>query len=347
MRHTPCHTAHSIARGLSTAARLLGLTGLVVLPAVLPIVAHAAETFPNKPVSMLVAFPPGGPADVVARAMQPAMAKVLGQPVVIENLPGAGGALAMQRLLSRPADGYTLIMGSPNEAILTPLALASAKYKSEELALVAPVSNHPLVLMTRNDLPYTSLEQIVAAGKTPGAPSLTFGNPGYGTMYHIVAEYMAKATGAKVLQVPYKGATPMLADLTGHQIDMTILPNIGASTQLLETRKIKAVAVLDNQRMRNLPDVPAIGETQVARKSEFVYSIWIGVMARAGMPADRARVLLDASQQALRSPELVKALALSGVQPLPAQSLETSAKFYADETARFRKMAASVELVPQ
>ncbi|GAB7542967.1 tripartite tricarboxylate transporter substrate binding protein [Cupriavidus sp. 8B] len=329
-----------LKRWMALSAALLGIT-LASAP------ASAAEAFPTKPISMLVAFPPGGPADVLARAMQPTMAKALGQPVVIENLPGAGGALAVQRLLSRPADGYTLIMGSPNEAILTPLALASAKYKSEELALLAPVSIHPLVVMTRSDLPYNSLEQIIAAGKQPGSQSLTFGNPGYGTMYHIVAEYIAQLTGAKMLQVPYKGATPLLADLTGHQIDMTILPNLGASNQLLETHKIKAVTVLDTQRMRTLPDVPAISETSVAHKSEFVYSIWLGVMGRTGIPAERARVLLEASQQALRSPELIKALALSGVQPMKPQTLEASAAFYVDETQRFRKLAHSIKLTPQ
>ena len=334
-------------RGHPPANRWMALSAVILGMTLTGAPASAADAFPTKPISMLVAFPPGGPADVLARAMQPAMAKALGQPVIIENLPGAGGALAVQRLLSRPADGYTLIMGSPNEAILTPLALASAKYKSEELTLLAPVSNHPLVVMTRSDLPYKSMEQIIAAGKSAGSNSLTFGNPGYGTMYHIVAEYMAQLTGAKMLQVPYKGATPMLADLTGRQIDMTILPNLGASTQLLETHKIKAVAVLDTQRMRTLPDVPAISETSVARKSEFVYSIWLGVMSKAGVPAERARVLTDASQQALRSPELIKALELSGVQPMKPQTLAASAKFYVDETERLRKMAASIKLTPQ
>jgi len=309
--------------------------------------ALAAEAFPSKPVTMLVAFPPGGPADVLARAMQPSMAKALGQPLIIENLPGAGGALAVQRLLSKPADGYTLIMGSPNEAILAPLSNASAKYKPEELALVAPISTHPLVVMARNDLPYASLEQLIAAAKKPGSQSLTFGSPGHGSMYHIVSEYLAQTTGAKLLHVPYKGATPMMQDLVGQQIDITILPNLGASIQLLESRKIKAIDVLDTQRMRTLPDVPAISESGIARKSEFVHSIWLAVMAKAGIPDDRLRVLLEASQQAIQSPEMVKALALSGTVPMKPQPLAASAKFYVDETEKFKKMARSIQLTAQ
>ena len=309
--------------------------------------AHAEDAFPSKPVTMLVAFPPGGPADVLARAMQRSMAKVLGQPVIIENLPGALGALAVQRLLSRPADGYTLILGSPNEAILAPLSNASAKYKPEDLALIAPISSHPLVVMARNDLPFASLEELIASGKKPGSQSVTFGSPGYGSMYHIVSEYMAQTTGAKLLHVPYKGATPMMQDLAGQQIDITILPNLGVSTQLLENHKIKALNILDSKRMRSLPDVPAISEARIEHKEELVHSIWLAVMAKTGVPADRARILLEASQQGIQSPEIVKALEPSGSLPMGAQSLPVSAKFYVDEIAKFKKMARSIKLTPQ
>jgi tripartite-type tricarboxylate transporter receptor subunit TctC len=309
--------------------------------------AHAQEVYPSKPVTMLVAFPPGGPADVIARAMQRSMANVLKQPVIIENLPGAGGALAVQRLLSRPADGYTLIMGSPNEAILAPLSNASAKYKPEELELIAPISSNPLVVMARNGLPYASLAEVIAAGKKPGSQSVTFGSPGHGSMYHIVSEYLAQTTGAKLLHVPYKGATPMMQDLAGEQIDITILPNLGASTQLLENHKIKALNILDGKRMRTLPDVPAISETTVAHKEELVHSVWLGVMTRAGTPPDRARLLLAASQQGIQSPEIAKALEPSGSTPLAAQSLPVSAKFYGDEIDKFKKMALSIKLTPQ
>ena len=344
MRDTPATHA---PRLLARLAGIAALAATLLAAGAIPAAALAAEPFPSRPVTMLVAFPPGGPADVLARAMQPAMAKLLGQPLVIENLPGAGGALAVQRLLGKPADGYTLIMGSPNEAILAPLSNASAKYKPEELAPIAPISIHPLVVMAHNDLPFSSLEQLVAAAGKPGSQSLSFGSPGHGSMYHIVSEYLAQTTGAKLLHVPYKGATPMMQDLVGRQIDITILPNLGASIQLLESHKIKAINVLDDQRMRTLPDVPAISESGIAKKSEFVHSVWLAVMARAGIPQERQRVLLEASQQAIQSPEMVKALAQSGVVPMQPQSLAASAKFYADETEKFRKMARSIQLTAQ
>lgn len=336
--HSPKATGKRLERVLAIALMAISMVGGA---------AQAQEAFPSKPLTMIVAFPPGGPADVLARAMQRAMAKTLGQPVIIENLPGAGGALAVQRLLSRPADGYTLIMGSPNEAILAPLSNASAKYKPEDLDLIAPISSHPLVVMARTGLPFASLEELIADGKKPGSQSVTFGSPGHGSMYHIVSEYMAQTTGAKLLHVPYKGATPMMQDLMGQQIDITILPNLGSSTQLLENHKIKALNVLDNKRMRTLADVPAISETRIAHKEELVHSIWLAVMTKTGVPADRARLLLEASQQGIQSPEIAKVLEPSGSSPMGPQSLPVSAKFYASEIDKFKKMARSIKLTPQ
>jgi tripartite-type tricarboxylate transporter receptor subunit TctC len=139
----------------------------------------------------------------------------------------------------------------------------------------------------------------------------------------------------------------MMQDLVGQQVDMTILPNLGASIQMLESRKIKALNVLDNRRMPTLPDVPAVSESGIAQKGELVYSIWLAVMAKSGIPDDRLRVLLQASQQAIESTEMAKALAQSGVQPMKPQSLATSAKFYADETEKFKKMARSIQLTAQ
>lgn len=325
-------------------ASLLSATGLVTTS---PVRAQSADVFPSKPLTLLVCFPAGGPADVIARALQPTMAKVLGQPVIIENFPGAGGILAMQRLLQRPADGYTMIIGSPNEAILAPLGLAAARFKAEELTMVAPISNIPLVVMARQGLPFSSLEEIVAESKRPDSRPLSFGNPGHGSMYHIVAEYFARSSGAKLLQVPYKGATPLMQDLAGQQIDLTIAPNVGVSAQLIDTGRIKAINVLDTQRIPNLKGVQAITESSLALKSELVSSIWASVMVRSGVPQDRQKVLLDAIQPAIASPEMQKVLESSGTVPMAPQSLAASARFYDDEIAKFNKMATSINLTPQ
>lgn len=339
--------ASRLESGLLSRRRALSVLGTAALGLASAPRVLGADVFPSKPVTMIAAFPPGGPADVLARAMQPTMSRLLGQPLVVENLPGAGGALAVQKLLSLPADGHTLIMGSPNEAILAPLSNAAAKYRAQDLALLAPVSNHPLVVLARPDLPYTSLEQIIAASKQAGGEGLTFGSPGYGTMYHLVAEYLAQAQGAKLVHVPYKGATPMLTDLAGRQIDFTILPNLGGSIQMIDSGRIKPISVLDTQRMRNLANVPAITEGTLANKGDYVHAIWLGVMAKAGIAPQRLQVLLEASQKAIQSPEMVRALEVSGVQPPKPQSLAASASFYASETEKFARMAKSIKLSPQ
>jgi tripartite-type tricarboxylate transporter receptor subunit TctC len=346
MTTTPIHHGAAAASTVPPRRRLLAAAAALALGGA-PFATRAGDAFPSKPITMIAAFPPGGPADVLARAMAPTMGRLLGQPFIVENLPGAGGAIAVQRLLSLPADGHTLIMGSPNEAILAPLAIASARYKAENLALLAPVSTHPLVVMGRPELPYGSLEEIVAAAKKAGRTGLTFGSPGHGTMYHIVAEYLAQATGVQLVHVPYKGASPLLADLAGQQIDFTILPNLGGSIPLIETGKIKAVTVLDTARMKTLPKVPAVVEGNLPHKAEFVHSVWLGVMARAGIPADRIQLLVEASQKAIQSPEMVRALAISGTEPFPPQPLADSARFYAGEIAKYEKMARSVKLAAQ
>ena len=338
-------TDMSVRRFAGTVTRLCIASAALVASLVAAPTVRAADVFPSKPITMLAAFPPGGPADVLARAMEPTMSKLLGQPFIVENLPGAGGALAVKRLLSLPADGYTLIMGSPNEAILAPLSNSAAKYRAEDLTLLAPVSNHPLVVMTRPDLPYGSLEEILAASKQKGG--FTFGSPGHGTMYHIVSEYLAQATGAKLVHIPYKGASPMLTDLAGAQIDFTILPNIGGSIQMIQTNKIRAINVLDTNRMTNLAGVPAITEGKLPNKKEFVHSIWLGVMVKSGVPADRLKALLDAAQKAIQSPEMVRALALSGAEPLKPQPLGVSSAFYAQEIAKFNRLAKAIKLTAE
>jgi tripartite-type tricarboxylate transporter receptor subunit TctC len=139
----------------------------------------------------------------------------------------------------------------------------------------------------------------------------------------------------------------MMQDLAGRQVDITILPNLGGSIPLLESGRIKALDVLAEHRMPTLPDAPAIAESTLPQKRQLVHSVWLGVMAKAGTPADRARALLEASQKAIASPEVAKVLELSGVQPLKPQTLAASTKFYADEVGKLNAMARAIKLAPQ
>ncbi len=305
--------------------------------------AAMAHAFPTKPVTLIVAYPAGGGADALARAIQPTMSKVLGQPVIVENVPGVGGALGVQRLLSAPADGHTLLVGSTNEVILAPLAMASVKYKTEDLQMLAPISMNPLVIMARKDLKADTVEELVALGKTQGANPISFGSVGYGSMYHIVPEYFGQRTGMPMLHVPYKGTAPLIQDLAGQQIDITFLPNVGTPSQLLESGKIKALAITDARRMPTLPNTQAIVESQL-KLADFQYAVWAGVLARNGVPAENLSILLKAVQEGIRSDAVNKALEPSGVKALPNMSLEKSRQFFKDDTEKFRALAKSIKL---
>ena len=305
--------------------------------------ASMAQAFPSKPITIVVAYPAGGGADALACAMQPAMSKALGQAVIVENVPGAGGSLGVQRLLNAPADGYTLLVGSTNEVVLAPLAMASVKYKAQDLQMLAPISLNPLVIMARKDLKASNAAELAALGKASGAQSISFGSVGYGSMYHIVPAYFGQRTGTELLHVPYKGTAPLIQDLAAGQIDFTILPNVGTPTQLLETGKIKALAILDGHKMPTLPKTQTITESALNLK-DFQFAVWAGVLARPGIPADRLQILLKAIQEGIRSDAVDKALEPSGVKALPSMSLDQSAQFFREDAAKFRDIAKSIKL---
>lgn len=308
--------------------------------------AHA-QSFPSKPITLVVPYPAGGGADALARAIQPAMSKALGQPIVIENVAGAGGSLGVQRLLNAPADGHTIMVGSPNEVILAPLAMQSATYRPDQLRMLAPISNNPLVVFARKDLAASSIDELVALAKSKEATPISFGSIGHGSMYHIVAEYFGLLTGVKLLHVPYKGTAPLVQDLAGQQVDFTVLPNVGTPTQLLETGRIKALAIMDNQRMPNLPKVGTTAESRIQRKEELEHSVWAAVLVRADVPEAAVKILQKAAQQGIASPEVAKALEPSGVHAIPPATLEQTATFYKKEIAKFQAMAKSIRLSAQ
>jgi len=326
------------------------LAAALLAPALLALSPSAqaqSPAFPSRPITLLVPYPAGGGADALARALQPAMSKALGQPVVVENVSGAGGSLGVQRLLAAPADGHTIMVGSPNEVILAPLSMQSAGYRPEQLRMLAPISSNPLVVFARKDLPANSIDELVALARKNEATPISFGSIGHGSMYHIVAEYFGQLAGLKLLHVPYKGTTPLVQDLAGQQIDFAVLPNLGLPTQMLESGRLKALTIMDSHRMPTLPKVGTTAESQVPHKEELLQAVWAAVLVRADVPEAAARVLLKAAQQGIASPETAKVLEPSGVQALPPAPLEQTATFYRQEIAKFQAMARSIKLSPR
>ena len=163
-----------------------------------------AQSWPSKPITMVVPWPAGGPSDFVARQIQNDVAKSLGQPLVIENIGGVGGALGVQKMLTG-IDGHTLLLGSPLELIIPPLTISSVKYKPNDLRMVAQLVKAPMVLLARKDLPANNLDELLALAAKSKSKPLAMANTGPGSMFHLVGEKFAQQTGIELLHVPYKG----------------------------------------------------------------------------------------------------------------------------------------------
>ena len=164
-----------------------------------------AQSFPNKTINLIVPYPAGGPSDFFARKVQPDAQSKLGQTMVIENVGGAGGSIGMSRLLSAPADGYTIALASPMELVLAPMAIQGVKYKPEEFKMVAQFATTNTILTVRNSLGVKTLDELLAlARKNPSTP-LSYGSVGPGSLYHLIGEKFSQLTKIEMLHVPYKG----------------------------------------------------------------------------------------------------------------------------------------------
>jgi tripartite-type tricarboxylate transporter receptor subunit TctC len=306
-----------------------------------------AQSYPTKPVSLVVPYPAGGVSDVIARSLNTVLAKHLGQPVLVENLGGASGGIAAQKVLSGPADGYMIFQGSPNELILAPLSNAAIKYKPEDFRLVQMITINPLVMLARKDLPATNGDELIAFAKKTakeGKP-LTYASVGPGSLYHLLGEHMSKVTGVPMTHVPYKGGAPAVQDLMGGQIDIFMTPYGKGQVQLVEEGKLKAPAVLSAERQELFKKVPTLNES--ASLKGFVFETWAGFFVHkdtheAVVQALHKALSETASDASVRS--TLEGQAMIVPRPL---SLPALAKLYADNTAKFQAIAKSMNLQPQ
>ena len=305
----------------------------------------AAQSFPTKLVNLMVPYPAGGPSDAIARIMNTQLGKELGQQVLVENLGGVSGALAAQKVLAAPADGYYVFQGSPNEVILSPLANAAVKLKTEDFRLVHPVADAVMVFVTRKDLGVNSVDELIALAKKSADKPLTYGSVGIGSLYHLILENVQAQTGVKLAHVPYKGNAPLLQDIGGGQVDFAVLVYSAAMGALAEQGKMKVIGQLGAQRSELLKNVPSAGEGQALKN--FSYKIWTGFMVPKATPEDVVTRLHAAIGKTLQSPEVRSQLAAQTQVASAPMSLAESAKFFDAETARYRAIAKQINLQPQ
>lgn len=309
--------------------------------------AALAQAFPTKPVTLMVPYPAGGLSDVTARSLSNTLAKHLGQPVLVENLGGASGGIAAQKVLSSPADGHIIFQGSPNELILAPLSNAAIKYKPEDFRLVQMISINPMAMFARKDLPANNGEELLAYARKSAAAGkpMTFASVGPGSLYHLLGEHMAKITGIPMTHVPYKGAAPAFQDMMGGLVDIFMTPYGKGQVALVDEGKLKAVAVLSSDRQDLLKRQAPLTETPALKG--FVFDIWSGYFVRKDTPEHIVQALHKALSEVANDPAVRAALeGHAMIVPRP-QSLAAMNKVYADNTERYRAIARTINLQPQ
>lgn len=302
-----------------------------------------AQSWPGKPVTLVVPWPAGGPSDFVARQVQADVQKALGQPLVIENVGGVGGALGVQKMLSGN-DGHTLLLGSPLELIIPPLTIASVKYKPQDLRMVAQLVKAPLVLVARKDLPASSVDELVALAARQGKP-LAMANTGPGSMFHLVAENFAQQLGIELTHVPYRGSAPAMGDLMGGQVDLMFTIFAGPIPPSIADGKLKAIGLAAARPLPKFPNIPGLAAHP--RLAGFEFDSWAGIQVPRNTPEDVAQRLNKALYDAMQNPAVRTAFENVGNQVVPPMALADLDRVYQGEIARYQAIARSINLQPQ
>jgi tripartite-type tricarboxylate transporter receptor subunit TctC len=347
-RHEPAPTVRSTHRhSIAEPPLKFATTRRAVVTACLALGVSAAwsQAYPSRVVNLMVPYPAGGPSDAIARIMNTPLGKELGQQVIVDNLGGVSGALAAQKVLSAPADGYYIFQGTPNEVILAPLANAAVKVRAEDFRLVHPVAEAVIVFVTRANLGVKSVDELIALARKSSAQPLTYGSVGVGSLYHFILEDVQHATGIKLQHVPYKGNAPLMQDLGGGQVDFAVLAYSAAMGALAEQGKLKVIGQLGAQRSELLKGVPTASEGQSLKN--FSYKIWTGFMVPKNTPQPTVQRLHDAIGKVLQDPGVKAQLAAQTQLAAAPMTLAEAAKFFEAETAHYRALAKKINLQPQ
>jgi tripartite-type tricarboxylate transporter receptor subunit TctC len=310
----------------------VGLSKIVLAFAALALtgIAHA-QPFPNKPVRLVVPFPPGGPTDIVARPLAQLLGDSLKQPVVIENKGGAGGSIAADSVAKSPPDGYTLIMATVGTHAINAALYRKLPYDPvKDFTPIALVASAPVAVVVNPASGIGSVKELVAQAKAnPG--KVSFGTAGNGTPGHLTGEMFSTAAGVKLQHVPYKGSAPAITDLLGNQIPVMFDP-VQSVLSNVKAGKFRALAISAKQRSPVLPDVPTLDESGL---KGFETTAWWAVFAPANLPPDVAATLRAEVEKVVRSDAFREKLGSIGVQPSTEPG--SLAEFQVAEVAKWGK----------
>lgn len=326
--------------------RTLAVTAGVVLGAGTMLSPAAAQ----QPATIMVPYPAGGLSDVIARMVEKPFSKAIGKTVIVDNVGGAGGSIAAQKVLGMPTDGNVVYQGSPNELILTPLALKTVKYAAEDWRMVQIVGSFPMAVLARKGLPANNVDELVALAKKADADGkpLTYASVGVGSLYHVVGEHFAQTIGAKMVHVPYKGFAPAQQDLAGDLVDVAFFVVDSRLPGFVEKGMYKVLATMAHPgkpEAKFLEKYPSINESKSVK--DFAFDTWTGYFVPKSTPAPVVEALNKALATAMNDPEARKKLEELGGRVPPMLSAADAQKEYERQTARFRTIAKNIKLEAQ
>ena len=293
--------------------------------------AAGAQPFPSKPVRVVVTFPTGGAPDILARIFSEKAQ--LGQPVVVENVPGAGGNIGAERVAKAAPDGYTIVMGTVGTHSINGALYAKMPYDMvREFAPISLVASTPNLLVVNNDLPVKTVQDLIAYGKA-NPDKLSFGSPGIGTSVHVSGELFKSMTGVQMTHVPYKGRQMAIPDLIGGSIQL-MFDNMPSALPMAREGKIRAVAQTGAKRSPAAPDIPTVAESGLPG---FEATSWFALFAPANTPKDVIARLNAEVQRVYRLPDVQEKLKQLGLDPV-LSSPEDLARYQQAEIAKWAKV---------
>ena len=295
------------------------------------------QSYPNKPVKLIVGFPAGGPADIFGRALAQGMAADLGQTVIVENIAGVGGVLGVDRAIKATPDGYTMVINSASPLVIAPYSLSKLPYDvKKDFAFITLVVRVPEVLAVHPSVPASSLQELIAYAKAnPG--KVNFGSAGSGSITHLAGELLKAEAKIDIVHVPYKGAAPAVNDLLGGQVQMGIF-DVPVLLGHIRAGKLKALTITSATRAPSLPDVPTTTELNYPNVNS---DNWYGLVMAAATPADIQKRVHAAAVTALKSKTVVDQMANVGGIASPGTPQEYAA-FIAAEQAKWSRIVNAI-----
>lgn len=327
--------------GLLNASCILG-QALLLLWTTEPSIAQG---YPAKALTIKVAFPAGGPADVSVRAANVVLERYLGKPIVTENVPGANGSIAVAAVLKASPDGYTLLGTTGSDFLTAPATMLSAKYEPAKFKLIGIVGDSDFVLLSSRAHSFKTIDELINYALKPGNEQLTLAHWGAGSSPQVVGADFQNRTGTKFLEVPYKGVAPVIADMLGGHIDLAFVPIGGGTLSLIQSGEVNAIAIASAERNPILPTVPTLGES--AKVGKFEYSIWAALFAPPDTPDEVVARLNDAMNVWSASEENLERIKANASRRVAPMDVSQSMAFFKSEREKYLTILESLSVKPQ